>query len=120
VADVKPVRTAASISAPAAAWIPLAHGVLGIGWWSAAAYIAVMTAAAFGIGWEVGDGGTAAALFLILAGLGGVMLSSLGAWSPLLFASLPALISAPAAYAGGALREQRSHPRITAKEAVET
>jgi hypothetical protein len=117
---VRPLRTAATIAAPAAAWVPLAHGVLGIGWWSAAAFIGLTTAAAFGIGWEIGDGGSAAAMFLILAGLGGAMLASLGAWSPLIFASLPALISAPAAYAGGALREQRSHPRITAKEAVET
>ena len=117
---MRSLRTAASISAPAAAWVPLAHVVLGTGWWSGAAYIGLTTAAAFGIGWELGDGGSAASVFLILAGAGGVMLASLAAWSPLLFASLPALISAPAAYAGGALREQRSHPRITVKEAVET
>jgi hypothetical protein len=117
---VRPARTAASIAAPAGAWVPLAHGVLGIGWWAAAGFIALTTAAAFGIGWEVGDGGSAAALFLILAGLGGMMIASVGAWSSLLFASLPALVSAPAAYAGGCLREQRSHARITAKEVVET
>ena len=117
---MRPVRTAASISAPAAAWVPLSHGVLGIGWWPAAAFIGLTTAAAFGIGWEVGDGGAAAALFLILAGLGGVMIASVGAWSSLLFANLPALISAPAAHAGGSLREQRSHARIRAKEVVET
>jgi hypothetical protein len=117
---VPPVRTAASVSAPAAAWVPLSHGVLGLGWWSAAGFIALTAGAAFGIGYEVGDGGSAAALFLILAGVGGVMIASTGAWSSLIFATLPALISVPAAHAGGSLREHRSHARITAKEVVET
>ena len=114
------VRTAASVSAPALAWVPLSHGVLDLGWWSAAGFIALTTGAAFGIGYEVGDGGVAAALFLILAVVSSVMIVSTGAWSALFLATLPALISAPAAHAGGALRERRSHSRITAKEVVET
>jgi hypothetical protein len=105
---------------PAAAWGFLVHEALGIGYGSAAGFIVLCIVAAFGIGYEVGDGGSSAALFLILASVGSVLLASTGAWSSLLFATLPALISAPAAYAGGALREQRSHARITAKEVVET
>jgi hypothetical protein len=89
---------------------------LGLSWGAAAAFIWLTTAAAFGIGYEVADGGTAATLFLILAGVG---LLVTGPSTGLVFATLPALIAAPSAYAGGSLRERRSHPLITGKEVVE-
>jgi hypothetical protein len=110
-------RKGACLSAPAAAWAALAHGTLGMGWVSALAYIALISAGAFGIGYEIADGGIAAALFLIMAGVGVVVV---GVSSSLLFATAPALIAAPSAHAGGSLRERRSHPCITGKEAVET
>jgi hypothetical protein len=75
--------------------------------------IVLVAAAAFGIGYELGDGGLAASLFLLLA-LGGAFLSAMlaidgapGAGMPLVFGTLPALLAAPCAYLGGARREER-------------
>ena len=99
------VRTAAWLAVPALVWAVLAHAVLGMGWLSAVGYIALTTAAAFGIGYEIADGGVAATLFLTLAGVGLVVV---GASTLLLFATLPALVAAPSAHAGGSLRERRS------------
>ena len=123
---MRAARTAASICAPAGVWVLLAHDLLGLGLGRAAMFIGLTGAAAFGIGYEVGDGGAAAALFLLLAGIGllviatGGLYGRVGASAGLLFATLPALIGAPSAHAGGSLRERRSHGLIRAKEVVET
>lgn len=121
-----PVARAALISVPGVGWAALAHEALGIPLGSAAALAALSTVAAFGIGYEIGDGGTAVALFLALAG-GGVLAMGTAAVSDqagvadgLLFTALPSLVAAPGASAGGALRERRSHPPIAVKEVVET
>jgi hypothetical protein len=113
------VRTAASVLAPTGAWVALAHGALALGWAPATAYIGLTALAALGIGYEIGDGGTAAALFLLLAFAGTVTIAGAGAWTALLFAPLPALAVAPAAHLGGSVHERRSHAPITGKEVVE-
>ena len=75
--------------------------------------IAFVAAAAFGIGYELGDPGLGASLFLLMA-IGGAFLSAMlaldgapGAGMPLAMGSLPALVAAGRAYAGGARRERR-------------
>jgi hypothetical protein len=67
--------------------------------------VALTAAAAFGVGYEIADGGIAATLFLTLAG---VALVGATASSALLVATVPPLVAAPCAYAGGSLRERRS------------
>jgi hypothetical protein len=74
--------------------------------------IAVMAAVAYGIGRELGDAGTSAALFLMLAA-GGAFLSLNLALAgvpapalPLVFGSGPALVAAAAAHVGGRRKER--------------
>jgi hypothetical protein len=81
--------------------VPLAFGIV------------FVAAAAFGIGYELGDSGLGASLFLMMAG-GGAFLSAMlaiegapGAGMPLAFGTLPGLVAAPCAYAGGARRDRR-------------
>jgi hypothetical protein len=75
--------------------------------------IALIAVAGFGIGYELADPGLGASLFLLMA-VGGAFLSAMlaldgapGAGMPLTFGSLPALVAAGCAYAGGARRERR-------------
>jgi hypothetical protein len=105
---VEAVRTGAPVCLAASAWVFLAHDLVDLPPGAAAAFIALTTAAAFGIGYETGDGGAAAALFLVLAGVGLVFVAQTRAFAVLLFATLPALIAAPSALAGGSLRERKA------------
>ena len=74
---------------------------------------ALVAAVAYGIGHELGDGGTSAALFLLLAAGGAfltlnmVIAGAPAAGLPLVFGSGPALIAAAFAYAGGRRKEER-------------
>ena len=123
---MRAARKAVVVCVPAGAWALLAHGVAQLELGPAAAFVGLTAGAAFGIGYEIGDGGVAAALFLVAGVVGLVVvgttllsdqaLASTGA----LFAVLPALASAPSAYAGGALRERRLQRPLTGKEVVET
>ena len=77
------------------------------------AFCALVAAVAYGIGHELGDGGSSAALFLLLAA-GGVFVSlnmlvagAPAALLPVVFGSGPALIAAGFAYAGGRRKEER-------------
>jgi hypothetical protein len=104
-------RTAILV-ASAGAWVALAHLALGVGLLAAAAFIALLSLAAFGIGYEMEDPGTATAMFVGLA-LAGVLLGAMGAASGagglaavLAFGSAPALIGAQSARAGGLRRER--------------
>jgi hypothetical protein len=123
---VRAARTAALIGLPASAWAVLAQGVAQLRLGSAAAFIGLTAGAAFGIGYEIGDGGTAAALFIVVAAVGLVVIGTallsgqLAASSGALFGVLPALVAAPSAHAGGALRERRLQTPITGKEVAGT
>jgi hypothetical protein len=104
-------RTAILV-ASALAWVALAHLALGVGLLPAAGFIALLSLAAFGVGYEMDDPGTATAMFLGLA-LAGVLVGVLGAASGaggmaavLAFGSAPALIGAQGARAGGLRRER--------------
>jgi hypothetical protein len=115
-------RTAATLTAAAIAGAAAA-GLLLRSEPPAALLLASLTvAAAFGIGWEMSDAGTAAALFLLLAA-GGLALSvpTLAGGRhelavSLLFATSSALTAAVGAWAGAALRE-RSEDRSEGREA---
>ena len=72
----------------------------------------LIAAVAFGIGHQLGDAGTAAAVFLMLAGGGAFLSVNLAIAGvpapalPLVFGSGPALIAAACAYAGGRRKER--------------
>jgi hypothetical protein len=104
-------RTAAFL-ASAAAWIALVHLGMRVELVPAAAFIGLIALAAFGVGYEMEDPGTAAAMFMGLA-LAGVLVGGMGAASgtPMLgqvlaFGSAPAMIAAQCAWAGGVRRER--------------
>ena len=112
-AEARSETMSAAVAALAggAAWVATIHLALGISVAALAATPLLVAAAAYGLGYELGDGGMAASLFLLLA-LGGVFLSAMlaidgapGAGLGLAFGTAPALIAAPCAYAGGARRE---------------
>jgi hypothetical protein len=74
--------------------------------------LALVAAIAYGIGYELGDAGTSAATFLLLAA-GGAFLSVNLAFAgaaapalPLAFGTGPALVAAACAYLGGRRRER--------------
>lgn len=103
---------AAILCASALAWVALAHLALGVELLPAAAFIALLSLAAFGVGYEMEDPGTATAMFVGLA-LAGVLVGVMGAASGaggltavLAFGSAPALIGAQSARAGGIRRER--------------
>ena len=105
---------ATSIALGGIAWIAAVHALLGIPAPKLALSIGVASAAALGVGYELGDPGVATTLFLLLA-LGGAFLSAMLAIDgapapglPLAFATGPGLIMASAAHMGGALREART------------
>ena len=105
---------ATTITLGSALWVGAVHALLGIGAPKLAFSIALAATAAFGVGYELGDAGTATALFLLLA-LGGVFLSAMlavdgapAAGLPVAFATGPGLIMASSAHAGGSLREARA------------
>jgi hypothetical protein len=96
-----------------AAWLALAHVALGVELLPAAGFIGLLAVAAFGVGYEMEDPGTATAMFLGLA-LAGLLLGVMGAASgtvalgPVIaFGSAPAMIAAQSARAGGIKREER-------------
>ena len=96
----------------AAVWAGGASAVLGGPFATLAAFAALVTAAAFGVGYEMEDAGAAAALFLLLA-LASLLLAATvavsganGATLTVVFATLPALLAAVSAYAGGRRRER--------------
>ena len=104
-------RTAILV-ASALAWVAMAHLALGVALSPAAAFIALLALAAFGVGYEMEDPGTATAMFVGLA-LAGVLVGVMGAVSGagglgvvLAFGSAPALIGAQSARAGGLRRER--------------
>jgi hypothetical protein len=105
-------RGAAILLASVAAWLVLAHLAMGMQLAAAVGFIALVALAAFGVGYEMDDPGTAAAMFGGLA-LAGVMVGAMGAASgtPVLgqvlaFGSAPAVIGAQCAWAGGVRRER--------------
>ena len=105
---------ATSIALGSVLWIAATSAVLDIGAPKLALSIALASAAAFGVGYELGDAGVATTLFLLLA-LGGAFLSAMlaldgapAAGTPLAFATGPGLIMASAAHVGGSLREART------------
>ena len=105
---------ATAIALASALWIGAVHALLGIGAPKLAFSIALAAVAAFGVGYELGDAGVAAALFLLLA-LGGAFLTAMLALDgvpspgmPLAFATGPGLIMASSAHVGGSLREARA------------
>jgi hypothetical protein len=98
--------------ASAAAWLALVHLTMGVELAPAAGFIGLIALAAFGVGYEMEDPGTAMAMFLGLA-LAGVLMGAIGAasgttaWAPVLvFGSGPAMIGAQSARAGGMRRER--------------
>jgi hypothetical protein len=101
-----------SFLAGAGAWVALAHLGMGMGLAAAAGFIALIALAAFGVGYEMDDPGTATAMFVGLAPAGvlvGAMsaASGTGALGPVLaFGSGPAAIGALCARAGGMRRER--------------
>ena len=74
--------------------------------------LALVAAVAFAIGHELGDAGAAATVFLMLAGGGAFLSVNLAVAGvpapalPLAFGSVPALLAAVAAYAGGRRKER--------------
>ena len=105
-------RPGAPLATSALAWIAMAHVALGVELLPAAAFIALLALAAFGVGYEMEDPGTATAMFVGLA-LVGVLVGVMGAVSGagglgavLAFGSAPALIGAQSARAGGLRRER--------------
>jgi hypothetical protein len=99
--------------ASGSAWALVVHALLGVSLPAVASFIALIAAAGFGLGYEMADGGVAAALFLTMA-VAGVLVSGLwllggrpGPEIGVAFGTMPALFAAAAAYAGGELREGR-------------
>jgi hypothetical protein len=77
-----------------------------------ACFVALVAAAAFGIGYELGDAGAATTVFLLLA-IGALFLTLVamasgvpGGWLGAVFAAPAALLAAGSAYLGGRLRER--------------
>jgi hypothetical protein len=108
---MNPTRTATFLVS-AVAWIVLVHVAMGVGLATAAGFIALVALAAFGVGYEMEDPGTATAMFIGLA-LAGILVGAMSATSgtaglaPVLaFGSAPALIAAQSARAGGIKRER--------------
>jgi hypothetical protein len=98
--------------ASASAWIALVHLGMGVELAPAAAFIGLIALAAFGVGYEMEDPGTAAAMFVGLA-LAGLLVGAMSVASgtaglaPVLaFGSAPALIAAQSARAGCIRRER--------------
>jgi hypothetical protein len=98
--------------ASAGVWVALVHLALGVELLAAAAFIGLLAGAAFGVGYEMEDPGTATAMFVGLA-LAGVLVGVMGAASGaggltavLAFGSAPAVIGAQSARAGGIRRER--------------
>ena len=105
---------ATQVALGSALWVGAVHALLGIGAPKLAFSIAVAALAAFVVGYELGDPGVAAALFLLLA-LGAAFLSAMLALDgapapglPLAFGTGPGLIMASCAQLGGSLREARA------------
>jgi hypothetical protein len=105
------MRAAFVITLSAAAWIAVVHSALQVPLGTAGAFIGLMALAAYGVGYEMEDAGTAAAMFAGLAVaavfLGAVAAAS-GAFGVGPFLALgtgPALVAAQSAYAGGLRRE---------------
>jgi hypothetical protein len=107
---MRPAATALLVTA--AAWIASVHLGMGVALGAGAGFIGLIALAAFGVGYEMEDPGTATAMFVGLA-LAGILVGAMGAASgaaalaPVLaFGSDPALIAAQCARAGGIRRER--------------
>jgi hypothetical protein len=93
------------------AWAAGVHLAFGLDLPSLLMFGALVAAGAFGIGYELADAGTAATLFLTLAGMG-VIVTTVAVANGLpqagmgfVFATPTALIGAAVAYAAGTWRE---------------
>ena len=114
-------RTVSLLGLIGAAWALTVDLALDAGFLPALGFVLLLAGAAFGVGYELENAGTAAAVFLLLAA-GAVAMTLLGvanrlpgAELALLLGSAPALIAAGGAYAGGALRERSSSADATTR-----